>query len=157
MGTILNPKRKLVKVLTNGPIPELGNIAGPIMYPCRINMRSIVNMVQNGKKVVEINPNNYDETVELNIQNVNKDNFPAPDKYVMPTIPVETKKEPEVKKEDVVEATQENIAPEKTVEKTVVEQAVEAASTAVETGNNKAAHDNYKNQKGHKNDFNKMK
>ena len=112
MAKTLNTKRKLCKVLTNGPLPELRGITGPIVYPCRIDMRKVINMVQHGKVVIEVNPKNQKEEVRLNIQNVNKDNFPEPERIELDTPPVKTPT-PVVKKDEVVKAVQTNLVEEK--------------------------------------------
>lgn len=112
MAKTLNTKRKLCKVLTNGPLSELGGITGPIVYPCRIDLRKVVNMVQHGKVVIEVNPKNHKETVRLNIQNVNKNNFPEPERIKLDT-PVAKESVPVVKKDDVVKAVQTNLVEEK--------------------------------------------
>ena len=75
MGTTLNPKRKLCIVKTNGPIVEMGNINGPVLTPCRINLDVLARMVGNGKVIYEINPKNQDEQVKLTVHNVLSDNF----------------------------------------------------------------------------------
>ena len=107
MAKQLNSKMKLCLVYHNGPILLLGGIAGPILKPCNIDLRKVVNMVQQGIRVIEVNPKNHKETVELSIQNVMLDNFPEKPKFKMPE---EVKKVeiPVVKKEDVIVATQEN-------------------------------------------------
>ena len=112
MAKTLNTKRKLCKVLTNGPLSELGGITGPIVYPCRIDLRKVVNMVQHGKVVIEVNPKNHKETVRLNIQNVNKNNFPEPERIKLDT-PVAKEPVPVVKKDDLVKAVQTNLVEEK--------------------------------------------
>lgn len=109
MAKTLNSKMKLCKVMTNGPIMELGGITGPILYPCRLDLRKVINMVHHGIRVIEVNPKNHKETIELNIQNVSLNNFPDKPKYKMPE---ETKKKetPVVAKEkDIVTTKQDNI------------------------------------------------
>jgi hypothetical protein len=161
MAQTLNTSKKLCKVMTNGPIPELGYITGPVAYPCRIDLRKVVNMVQHGHKVYEVNPKNHNEQVLLTIQNVNKNNFPDPEKYVLPQ---ETKKEtPAVaKKEEVVTATQDNlVAPEASKDSVDVAIATIAANTdegeitaeASSTESNSSYQS--KKNKHYKNDFSK--
>ena len=99
MAMNLNSKKKLCKVLSNGPIPELGNITGPVLYPTKIPMNKVINMVQHGRKVLEVNPKNYSQTVLLNIKNVMSNNFPEPEKYVNVPTQVETKVEKPVQPE----------------------------------------------------------
>lgn len=110
MAQALNTQKKLCKIMTNGPIADLGGIAGPILYPCKIDMRKIINMVHHGVVVVEVNPKNQNQTVRLTMQNVSKNNFPEPEKYILPETKVEKKEEtPIVNKKDVAEAVQGNI------------------------------------------------
>lgn len=80
MPTYIGEKKKLVVILSNGPIALLGNITGPVLNPNWISMRVIVNLVQNGYLVDEINPDNYDDRVRLTVQNVEADNFSKEDK-----------------------------------------------------------------------------
>ena len=82
MALNLNTKKKLCKILSNGPIPELGNITGPVLYPTRIPMNRIVNMVQHGRKVIEVNPKDHNQTIQLTLTNVMKDNFITKDEYI---------------------------------------------------------------------------
>ena len=126
MAKTLNTKRKLCKVLTNGPISELGGITGPILYPCRIDLRKVSNMVQHGKAVVEVNPKNHKETIRLNIQNVNKDNFPEPERIKLDT-PVVKEPVPVVKKDEVVKAVQTNLVEEK--KSSELDKAIEIVAT----------------------------
>ena len=48
--------RKLVVVLESGHIEELNNIAGPIVYPTRIDVKYIAALVKNHKNVLECDP-----------------------------------------------------------------------------------------------------
>lgn len=121
MATLLNEKKKLCLVKTNGRLPELGNIAGPILSPCKINLRTVINMVQNGKVVYEVNPKNHSQQVLLTIQNVQKNNFPEQEKVVMPEIKEEVKPAV-VEKQDV-------ITPVNGVIETPVIEATETATT----------------------------
>lgn len=108
MAKNLNSKTKLCMVKHNGPISALGNVVGPILHPCRINTRAIINMVHQGIQVIEINPKNHKEQVTLTIQNVSLNNFPEAPKYKMPE--QEKKEAPVVAKaEDVIPAKQNNI------------------------------------------------
>ena len=66
---------KLVVVKTPGVLKELGYITGPIIHPSRIKLAKIVNMVNNGKVVFEVNPKNQEERVQLTRLNVTHDNF----------------------------------------------------------------------------------
>lgn len=128
MATLLNEKKKLCLVKTNGRLPELGNIAGPILSPCKINLRTVINMVQNGKVVYEVNPKNHSQQVLLTIQNVQKNNFPDQEKVVMPEVK-------EVEKPAVVEK-QDVITPVNGVIETPVIEATEAATEADQSKKN---------------------
>lgn len=109
MALNLNTKKKLCKILSNGPIPELGNITGPVLYPTRIPMNRIVNMVQHGRKVIEVNPKDHSQTIQLTLTNVMKDNFITKDEYISKyiNVPKQSTKEvtpPAKTPEPVVEA-----------------------------------------------------
>jgi hypothetical protein len=75
MSTKLNEARKLCIIKTNGPIPELGYITGPVLTPCKIRMSDLRRLVGNGKAVYELNPKNPEEIVKLTVQNIERDNF----------------------------------------------------------------------------------
>lgn len=160
MATILNSKRKLCIVKTNGPIHELGGITGPILAPCQIAMRAVINMVQNGKKVYEVNPKNRAETVLLTIQNVQKNNFPEPEKFIMPQ---EKNKQPEPKfinVNDAINASQNNISVNPLEEKVdkIVKDGINSSNNNVEKSDNKVVdHKTFDNNnvKNGKSDFNK--
>lgn len=168
MAKTLNTKRKLCKVLTNGPISELGGITGPIVYPCRLDLRKVINMVQHGKVVIEVNPKNHNETVRLNIQNVNKNNFPEPDRIKLDTPPVKTPA-PVVNKDEVIKAVQTNLVEErkttdleKAVEKIVTKEKEEPAASAEvtveakeEASTQEKKNDWYKGKNNKHNDFTK--
>ena len=72
-----NKKTKFVTIETNGHISELGGIAGPILHPCLVDLDLVIQMVNNRKKVYEVNPNNPDEKVLLSLRNVRNENFPV--------------------------------------------------------------------------------
>lgn len=71
-------KEKLIVVESYGSITELGGISGPILNPCRVPISTIVRMVNNHRKVYEVNPSNYSERIRLTLKNVKTDNFPTP-------------------------------------------------------------------------------
>lgn len=66
MAKILNAKKRKCDVLSNGPLPELGFVTGPV-YNCNLVTDTIVRLVSNGRKVYEINPNNPKEKVLLTV------------------------------------------------------------------------------------------
>lgn len=74
MARVLNERKKLVCIKTSGPIVELGCLTGPIRS-ARVNIATLMLMIQNGKKVYEINPANPNEMIQLNMVNVTKNNF----------------------------------------------------------------------------------
>ena len=103
---------KWVVVDTYGPIKELGGISGPIVTPCKIPIRTIVDMVNNRKVVYEVNPMNMTEKVKLRQSNVDKKNFDGtkkPEKVV-------TKKNyaPSVPKVETVMKEQKTVVTETT-------------------------------------------
>lgn len=115
-------KVKTCIINSNGPIAELGFITGPVLTPSRIEIDTIGKMVRNGKKVVEINPINKQETVLLTLDNFDKDNFGTAKKVV------EVVKE-ETPVEETVETAGEESDEEKTEEPVVEETPVEEAKT----------------------------
>lgn len=67
--------KKYINIKTNGAIPEMGYKRGPILVPCRVDIKKIRTMLKNGRILVELNPNNYDEKIPLTLENYDKDNF----------------------------------------------------------------------------------
>ena len=119
MAKILNPRKKLCRVATNGPIPELGGIAGPVKGPTLIPLRTVVSMVQNGRVVYEINPKNYKEEVRLTIRNVNQNNFPDKQSVLYPNEKktVQASNNIKVDKKEMKSAIQENVPSSNDVKK----------------------------------------
>lgn len=66
---------KLVIVKTTGILRELGNICGPILHPSRLKIAKIADMVNNGKLVFEVNPEDRSQQVQLTRLNVTSENF----------------------------------------------------------------------------------
>ena len=66
---------KLVVIGTTGPIPELGGISGPISSPSRVEVSTLIRMVNARRVVYEVNPKDYDQKVRLTVSNVTRDNF----------------------------------------------------------------------------------
>lgn len=151
MAKVINSKQKLCKIMTNGRIAELGNICGPVTSPCKVDLRKVVNMVQRGLKVYEINPKNYNEQVLLTIKNVTLNNFKEPEKIKYPETPVVEEKVVVVEKQDIVEAVQENIKPDANVED-VIEQ---IASSVNKSTAEPQKQNNFSKEKYTKNDFKK--
>ena len=83
---------KLVVVETYGSISELGGINGPILNPAKIDIDLIVRMINNNKKVFEVNPKNYSERVRLTLKNARTVNFDNAKPAVVTTKPVTAKK-----------------------------------------------------------------
>lgn len=127
MSRTFNSTRKLCKVMTNGPIAELGFINGPIVNPCRLELRKIVNMVHRGLVVYEVNPKNYSEEVRLTIENITTNNFPEEKKVIMPAEKEEKKDTPVVDKTNVQNAVQDNNIQKKS-EPSKLDDAIAAAS-----------------------------
>lgn len=127
-------KVKTCIINSNGPIAELGFITGPVLTPSRIEIDTIGKMVRNGKKVIEINPINKQETVLLTLDNFDKDNFGTAKKATKVNKVEEPKKVAEVVKEETpveeaVETAGEESDEEKTEEPVVEETPVEEAKT----------------------------
>lgn len=99
-----NEPSKLVTVAHNGTIVELGGISGPIINPCKVQRSSIIAMINNQKKVYEVNPTNPSEKVLLNLINIDKVNFPEAVKTVKANVAptVNTKSSVSTKKQDTV-------------------------------------------------------
>ena len=74
MARVLNDKKKLVFIKSSGPIVELGCLTGPIRS-ARVDVKTLMLMIQNGKVVYEINPAKPSEMVKLDMINVTKNNF----------------------------------------------------------------------------------
>lgn len=66
---------RLFVVLSDGKIPELGNIRGPITRPCSISISKVIHMVNRGLLVQEVNPGNLNERITLTYHNVTIPNF----------------------------------------------------------------------------------
>lgn len=77
MASILNEKKRKCDVLTNGPLPELGFITGPV-YNCRLTTPQIIGLVRNGHRVYEIDPSNPSHKILLSMTNCEKPVFKAP-------------------------------------------------------------------------------
>ena len=91
--------KKIINIKTNGPIKEMGNKLGPILVPCRVDVEKIKVMLENGRGILELNPENYDEKIPLTLDNLYNDNFGTGKKkeFVDPKIE-------EISKEQVEEA-----------------------------------------------------
>lgn len=75
-------KEKLIVVESYGSLSELGGISGPILNPCRVPISTIVRMINNHRKVFEVNPTKYSDRIRLTLKNVKTDNFPVPNTQV---------------------------------------------------------------------------
>ena len=71
-------ERRLVVVKTSGVLPELGFITGPVLMPWYVPMSKLVQLVNNGRDVWEVNPDNKAERVKLTIKNLKTSNFGKP-------------------------------------------------------------------------------
>lgn len=91
MAKVLNAKKRKCDVLTNGPLPELAFVMGPV-YNCRLTTDQIVRLVSNGKMVYEINPVNPKEKVLLTVATCSKSAFGEVVKpeVVEPVVPAPT-------------------------------------------------------------------
>ena len=74
MGKIMNEKLRICRIDTNGSIPELGHIQGPVRK-CRLNTKQIKLLVSNGRAVYELNPANTKEEKKLTITNCTTPQF----------------------------------------------------------------------------------
>lgn len=66
---------RLFVVLADGKIPELGGIRGPITKPTAIDISIVIDMVNRGLPVEEVNPANYAERVRMTFGNMHSQNF----------------------------------------------------------------------------------
>lgn len=68
-------KNKYVIIESSGPISALGGLLGPIISPTYLDIKTVINIVNSGKVVYEVNPMNINDKIRLTFQNVLKDNF----------------------------------------------------------------------------------
>lgn len=66
---------RLFVVLADGKIPELGGIRGPITKPTAIDISIVIDMVNRGLPVEEVNPANYADRVRMTFGNIHSQNF----------------------------------------------------------------------------------
>lgn len=101
--------KKLIVVMSGGPISELGHITGPILHPWYVETDTVLRMVSNNRRVFEVNPDKRDERVLLTLKNIRLNNFgkaevkkdfKSPEKGISNVTPANTIKEPA--KEDIV-------------------------------------------------------
>ena len=64
------PRTKLVTIESPGKLTALGGILGPITTPCYLDMNIIINLINSGKAVYEVNPKNFKEKTRLTRMNV---------------------------------------------------------------------------------------
>ena len=131
--------KKLVNIKTHGPIKEMGHIVGPILVPCKIDVEKIEKMLKNGKTIVEVNPNNHDERVSLNLDNLRSDNFGTAPKKEFTEPKIE-----EVQKDQVEKAV------DISTQKNEVEQEIKQ-ETKTTSQENKNQNSQKSNNKGSKN------
>lgn len=112
----LKTDTKLVTIHTNGNIPELGNISGPISNPQYIFVDLLKKMILRGVVVKEHNPSKItDEPIMLTLQNVRLFNFIQVEEKVTVTHQPTIQKEKNTKKETVEiveEAVEEKVVEE---------------------------------------------
>lgn len=68
---------KLVTIESAGPIKMMGDINGPIKTPCSVSTNVIIDLLNSGKVVYEVNPKNHAEKIRLTRLNLHSNNFPA--------------------------------------------------------------------------------
>lgn len=76
-------RKKFVTIESSGKILALGGIMGPIKTPSYLDMDIIINLINSGKVVYEVNPANVKEKVRLTRVNVLKHNYEYPLKRSM--------------------------------------------------------------------------
>ncbi len=112
----MHKNKKLITVLSGGPLPELHFITGPVFHPWYVDKTTVIQLVNNGRIVFEVNPQNRSERIKLTPKNMRLDNFgtdaetvakptPAP-----ATKPVVTEPKEEVKTEVAEEVVVEQVA-----------------------------------------------
>lgn len=84
---------KKVRIPSAGILNALGGISGPINTPSFLGIKYIENLLVSGKEVIEVLPDGTE--VKLDFKNFDKDNTKK--------IKVETKKEKNIYKDDVLE------------------------------------------------------
>ena len=87
----MQEKQKLVVIETNGTLPELGGISGPILNPCLLKESVLIRMVGNHRKVYEVNPKNSSDRIRLTLKNVRTENFKTTQTEVKPQAKVAPK------------------------------------------------------------------
>lgn len=68
-------KTKLVKILSNREIPQLGNINGPILHPIEMSTDTVRELVFQDFEVLEVDPNNRKVELPLTLLNCADENF----------------------------------------------------------------------------------
>ena len=80
---------RLFVVLADGKIPELGGIRGPITKPTAMDVSTVIEMVNRGLPVEEVNPSNHADRVKMTFGNIHSNNFVKPVKKVAAVTPQE--------------------------------------------------------------------
>ena len=141
--------KKIINIKTNGVIPEMNYRTGPILVPCKVDVEKIRHMLLHGRTIVELNPNNYDEKIQLTLENVYNDNFATEEKkeFENPDITEISKEQVE---EPDVKPNAENIQKTPNANEQPVQQN-ETESNQPKNNQQASKHEN-KNQSNQKND-----
>ena len=75
----MNYTSKLVTIESIGKIHSLGGLNGPITTPTKIKIETIIELINSGKVVYEVNPTNLKDKIRLTRLNVYKNNFVKPE------------------------------------------------------------------------------
>lgn len=67
--------KKLVVIMSGGPIAALGGINGPITTPTWISTTDVIRLINSGSVVYEVNPADPSKKVKLTRLNVSMKNF----------------------------------------------------------------------------------
>lgn len=106
---------RLFVVLADGKIPELGGIRGPITKPTAMDVSTVIEMVNRGLPVEEVNPSNHADRVKMTFGNIHSNNFVKPVKKVATVTPqVAPQSIPAGRSNVVVDATNEAKAAKET-------------------------------------------
>ena len=68
-------KRKLATIESTGKLSALGGLLGPINTPSYFEINIIINLINSGKIVYEVNPSDMSQKIRLTRENVLRDNF----------------------------------------------------------------------------------
>lgn len=96
-----------IKILTRGPIKCMGGIHGPIITPYKVDRSRLIDLLNEGLEVVQVNPGKADTKITITDITTNNNNR----KFVKPEVKKEVKSE-ETVAETATEASVASVEPE---------------------------------------------